>query len=771
MNDDFGVAEQHNSGPTRQPATALTEIDRLRLLEAIDRHFDGEELRTLCFELEVDYDSLPARGKINKARELIKYCERSRRLDRLVDLCRQKRPFVDWPAFIHPSQDAASPFKGLDFYDVDDAHLFFGRERLTLELVGHLRRHRFLAVVGASGSGKSSLVRAGLIPALKGDSPAGYEGELPSGSSSWPVHILTPTAQPLKELATRLTLNAESVRATTQLIDDMAQEPRSLDIALSRLAGQLRAERILLVIDQFEELFTLCHDEAERQAFVDNLVTAVKPESTGPAVIVITLRADFYGHCLQYSSFHKLLEQQQKVVGPMTAVELRQVIEMPAKSHGLTLEPGLVALFLRDVGASGDRAPEPGALPLLSHALLETWRRRDGQRLTLAGYHAAGGVQGAIARTADTTYQRLSSEQQRIARNIFLRLAELSDDAQDTRRRASLAELIPQGEQAAAVLEVLKLLADARLVTTHQETAEVAHEVLIREWPTLRRWLDENRAALHLQRQLTEAAQTWEAHDRRDSYLYRGTRLRIAQEAAMNSATPLSSLEQTFLDESQQAQIRRRQRNLDWQQQTRRSALGAAAGGALGVGLAIWLAYPNLYVYPMVLLVTIIVHAPLGAVAGVLLILSVDLVLNKIMAKGEQPAWRLGTAAALAGMPGLAFLMASHAIIMAPSFTFSTILLATTQGSLWGAGAGFGRAWLQRSNRPLWQLFPKLAMAWSLLFLLANPFGEALSYPDRSASLIILAVVGAIVPLFILGGAILMTKAWVNKVKERLVQE
>jgi energy-coupling factor transporter ATP-binding protein EcfA2 len=246
---------------------------------------------------------------------------------------------------------------------VPDADLFFGREALTAELVENLRHHRFLAVVGASGSGKSSVVRAGLIPALQGKLPPDFGGEVPAGSLSWPTHIFTPTSQPLKELATRLTMESESVRATTQLKDDMIQEPRSLDIALTRLASQLPAERILLVIDQFEELFTLCHDEAEQQAFVDNLVTAVKPESTGPAVIVITLRADFYGHCLQYRSFHKLLEQQQKIVGPMTAVELRQVIEMPAKSHGLTLEPGLVELFLRDVGASGDRPPEPGALP------------------------------------------------------------------------------------------------------------------------------------------------------------------------------------------------------------------------------------------------------------------------------------------------------------------------------------------------------------------------------------------------------------------------
>jgi energy-coupling factor transporter ATP-binding protein EcfA2 len=281
MNKKAGASEQTAASP-RGKAAALTELDRLRLLQAVSRYFSEEELRTLCYELEIDYDDLPARGKTNKARELIFHCERTRRLDDLITLCQEKRPLVDWPTFVRPNLDTLAPFKGLAFYDVADASLFYGREALTSELVEHLRHHRFLAVVGASGSGKSSVVRAGLIPALQGKLPPDFGGELPAGSLSWPTHIFTPTSQPLKELATRLTMESESVRATTQLIDDMIQEPRSLDIALTRLASQLPAERILLVIDQFEELFTLCHDEAEQQAFIDNLVTAVTPEATGP---------------------------------------------------------------------------------------------------------------------------------------------------------------------------------------------------------------------------------------------------------------------------------------------------------------------------------------------------------------------------------------------------------------------------------------------------------------------------------------------------------
>jgi formylglycine-generating enzyme required for sulfatase activity len=541
--------------PATQSVTQLTDIDRLRLLEAISQFYSQEELRTLCFELGVDYDDLPAQGKVNRARELIQQCERTYRLAALIEVCQQQRPLVNWPAFIRSSQDEPAPFKGLEHYDVHDADLFFGREAMTAELVEHLRRHRFLAVVGASGSGKSSLLRAGLLPALRKMWPEGTVQVLPPRNISWPAHILTPTAQPLKELATRLTQDAESVRAATQLMDDMVQDARSLDIALRRLASRQQTERTLLVIDQFEELFTLCRDEQERKAFVDNLATAVAPGTTGPAVIVIALRADFYAHCLQYGHLRPLLEQQQKIVGPMSAVELRQAIEMPAQRHGLQFEPGLVELLLRDVGATGGQSPEPGALPLLSHALLETWRRRDGHRLTLAGYHAAGGVQGAIAKTADTTYQQLSPNQQTIARNIFLRLTELSEGPQDTRRRASLSEIIPQQDDALAIIEILKLLVDARLVTTHEDTAEVAHEALIREWPVLRQWLDENRVGLRLQRQLTQAAQIWQDNNQDKSYLHRGARLTAARAGVKELGLDLTTAEKAFLQASARAEV------------------------------------------------------------------------------------------------------------------------------------------------------------------------------------------------------------------------
>ena len=389
-----------------------------------------------------------------------------------------------------PPTPGVSPFKGLEYFDEADVDLFFGREKLIAKLAGQLREHRFLAVVvGASGSGKSSLVRAGLVPALRRGEPL-VDGALPpQGSTHWPVHIITPTAHPLKALAASLTRNSESVTATTTLIDDLAHDSRSLDLAASRLLTQGQG-RLLLVVDQFEELFTLCADEAERRHFVENLMTATAPATDGPTTVVITLRADFYAFCAQYESLREAVAKRQEFIGPMTTDELRRAIEEPAKRGHWELEPGLVEVLLKDVGADGEGEPEPGALPLLSHALLETWNRRRGRKLTLRGYAESGGVSEAIAKTAGRTYAQLTPVGQTIARRIFVQLTELGEGTQDTRRRVALVDLTPKPEEASAVREVLKLLTDARLVTTDEKTAEVAHEALIREWPTLRGWLN-----------------------------------------------------------------------------------------------------------------------------------------------------------------------------------------------------------------------------------------------------------------------------------------
>ena len=451
-----------------------------------------------------------------------------------------------------PPEPGEPPFKGLSHYDIDDTHLFYGREELTAELVSRLKQEQFLAVVGASGSGKSSLVRAGLIPALRSGQTLADGSLPPQGSEKWPVHLMTPTARPLKALALSLTRGTASVRVTTALMDDLAQEPRSLDIYAEKLLADSPAQRLLLVVDQFEELFTQCRDEAEREAFVANLLTAATGNSGGSTIVVITLRADFYAHCARYDGLRELLEAHQAYIGQMPHWELRQAIQGPAAAGDWSFEQGLVDLLLHDVGANRNRKPEPGALPLLSHALLETWRRRCGRQMTFSSYAGTGGVRKAIAHTAEAVFNdELTAEQRPITRSIFVRLTELGVGTQDTRRRATLEELIPNSADAPAVEAVLGILADARLVTIGEGTAEVAHEALIREWPQLREWLDEDREGLRLHRQLTEAAQGWLTLDQDEGALYRGARLAQAAEWVQEHEDDPNPLEWEFLEASQ----------------------------------------------------------------------------------------------------------------------------------------------------------------------------------------------------------------------------
>ncbi len=438
------------------------------------------------------------------------------------------------------------PYKGMQFFDEADADSFVGREALSALLTRRVidllsdkesPHGRFLAVVGASGSGKSSLVRAGLVPMLRWEKT----------SADWEIHVLTPTAHPLENLAGVLTSESHSVTATAVLLDELEADARSLHLFARRKMGTGSNARILLVIDQFEELFTLCRSEHDRERFVGNLLSA-SAEPDGPVIVVIALRADFYAHCAAYERLREALASRQQYIGAMNSDEMRRMIEESAQRSRWELEPGLVDLLLRDVGG------EPGALHLLSHALLETWRRRRGRMMTLSGYASSQGVRGAIAETAETVFtDQFTREQQVIARRIFLRLTELGDEsnAVDTRRRATYEELILKSEEAEDTLAVLNALADARLITASETSVEVAHEALIREWPTLRGWLDENRDELRVHRQLTEASQMWHVSGQQTDLLYRGLRLDQAQAWAAAHPFEMNSLERAFLEESQ----------------------------------------------------------------------------------------------------------------------------------------------------------------------------------------------------------------------------
>jgi WD40 repeat protein/DNA-binding SARP family transcriptional activator len=432
------------------------------------------------------------------------------------------------------------PYMGLQHYNETDADYFFGREPLINLICTHITEgHPFIAIVGASGSGKSSLVRAGLIPTLN---PQGFKKNLPDaqvdGGHDWKIVLVNPTMHPLEALAMGLNQHLQTEIRSADLKENVHFLRRHL-LAI----GQ--ESRLLIVIDQFEELFTLCADELERRAFVDVLMSIADNGLEEHVHVVITLRADFYSYCGQYPNLREALTRAQIYIGPMSAEEVRRVIEEPARHGGWDFEPGLVELILRDVNR------EPGMLPLLSHALLETWRRRQGRTLTLQGYVKSGGVRGAIARTAETVFNlQLSSEQQQIAKNIFLRLTNLGEGVEGTRRRVMLAELLPAAREASAVQSVLKILSDARLITIDEDSVEVAHEALITEWPTLHKWLIEDREGLRLHRHLTEAAQAWLESDRDPSELYQGTRLSQAVEWSETYASDLSVLEQEFLSAS-----------------------------------------------------------------------------------------------------------------------------------------------------------------------------------------------------------------------------
>ncbi|GLZ29034.1 hypothetical protein Lesp02_12240 [Lentzea sp. NBRC 105346] len=370
------------------------------------------------------------------------------------------------------------PYAGLSAFGAQDADRFFGRDQLVRQLCELVAARRFTAVIGPSGSGKSSLLQAGLLHARA-------HGR--NGLETGPSVLITPGPRPMRRL--------------TGLDPDA-----------------------LLVVDQFEELFTVCRDAEERARFVAAL---------GEHHVVIGVRADFYAHCAQYPDLVEVLREGQLLVGPMTTDELRSAIIDPATRAGCRVEHALVAKVIED--ATG----QPGVLPLVSHALLETWRRRKGNLLTLVGYRTAGGITDAIARTAETAYESLSPDRREIARDVFLRLVALGEGTEDTKRRLSLTEL---DDDASAVLEHL---AQARLVTVDRTSVEITHEALIRCWPRMRAWLDEDREGLRRHRELTAATDAWEALDRDPGTLYRGVRLALARELPR-----LTTREREFVDAS-----------------------------------------------------------------------------------------------------------------------------------------------------------------------------------------------------------------------------
>ncbi|HVR96884.1 MAG TPA: TIR domain-containing protein, partial [Thermoanaerobaculia bacterium] len=488
--------------------------------------------------------------------------------------------------------EGSCPYRGLQVFDVGDSLFFFGREALTGWLLDKLRPtpsdNRFLAIVGPSGSGKSSLARAGLLASLK-------SGEIP-GSDAWPAAVFKPGAQPLESLAVALARAvhaADTPSALRELIRDLEKEARMLHLT-TRLALRDAPEdrRLVVLVDQFEEVFTLCQEEAQRRALIESLLHAATA-AEGRTVVVLTLRSDFYGRCAAHPDLAAALSDRQVLVGTMAPEELRRAIERPAELAGCELEPGVVDLLLRDVEG------EPGCLPLLEHALLQLWLRRKGRRLTHEAYRLLGGVNGALESHAEGVYASFAEEAKETCRRVFLRLVQVDEAGGATKRRLAQDSLVlaadPEAERQAAAT-VLSRLVDERLLTSEaageekRPTVELAHEALLTAWKRLRDWIDADRQDLRLRRRLDEAVGEWLGSGREPSYLLSGARLAQVEEWAGRHPGELSPEGQGFLA----ASVSQREAELAKKRRQRRtamiavSAVGAAAMIAAAAMLWLW---------------------------------------------------------------------------------------------------------------------------------------------------------------------------------------
>jgi WD40 repeat protein len=440
-----------------------------------------------------------------------------------------------------PAVDLRNPYKGLRAFSEGDADDFFGREALTAEIVARLETSRFLAVVGPSGSGKSSVVHAGVLPALR-------RGAL-DGSADWHVITLTPGMYPLEELEAALLRIA--VNPPASLIEQLERDERGLRRAVRRILPPDGGE-LLLVLDQLEEVFTLVTDESERGHFLGLLERAVgDPQSR--LRVVATMRADFYDRPLLYRGFAELLRDRVATVTPLSPEELERAVAGPAGLAGVTLEPGLLAQIVADV------LDQPGALPLLQYALTELFEMREGRVLTRRAYDALGGVAGALARRAEELYADLEPNAQEATRQLFLRLVTLGEAA-DTRRRIERSELASLDVDQPALDTAIerfggstRLLSFDRDARTGAPTLEIAHEALLGQWGRLRDWIDEAREDIHAHRQLVAAALEWDESGRDASFLLRGSRLARVEAWAGESRLAQTELERSYLAASLEA--------------------------------------------------------------------------------------------------------------------------------------------------------------------------------------------------------------------------
>jgi DNA-binding XRE family transcriptional regulator/Tol biopolymer transport system component len=484
-----------------------------------------------------------------------------------------------------------SPYRGLAAFEEADAGFFFGREAATAQVLERMSRllagAGLLVLSGVSGAGKSSLLRAGVLPRLRG-----YGLAAAPGAACWPCVVFTPTRAPLDELALRVAVLAGTDASAVRR--GLAADPEGFALparqaALARPAGpaggfdglapgrgQPSPQRLLLVVDQFEELFTQCAEEGQRRAFITALHAAATArhglDQPPAALVVLGVRADFEARCADYPELAGPV-QDRYLVTAMTGRQLRMAITEPAKKADSGVDDDLVEVLLAEVRTGQPGTSGAGVLPLLSHALDQAWRSRAGQAVTLADYERTSGIDGAVAASAQRVYDRLSPAQQAAARQVFLRLTATSPEGADTADRATRAELTQGRSPAEAedVAAVLEAFAAERLLTLAADTVELSHEVLLTAWPLLRdTWLADTHADRIVRTRLHTTAADWERHARDRSYLYAGTLLQAAAGTAARIGAdpgrhpPLGQTERDFLHASDRAHRRtvRRRRGL-----------------------------------------------------------------------------------------------------------------------------------------------------------------------------------------------------------------
>jgi DNA-binding SARP family transcriptional activator/WD40 repeat protein len=452
-----------------------------------------------------------------------------------------------------PSEPLRNPYKGLRAFAEDDAPDFHGREALIDDLLQRIASQRLVTVVGPSGSGKSSVVRAGLIPALR----AGVLAD----SRDWLVTDMFPGSYPFEEL--EAALSRVAVRTPAGMLSELSQPNGLLRVSKQILPGD--DSTLLIVIDQFEELFSTVRSEETRRLFLENLISVAADERSRVRVMT-TIRADFLDRPLAYADFAEAIAEGIVTVGPPTRDGLAQAVSAPARIVGLDLEPGLVSRIISDVEG------EPGMLPLLQYALTEMFAHRERSTLTIAGYEATGGVAGALGRRAEELYQGLSAAGMTATREVFLRLVSVDELGTVTRRRARQADLVSLTVDRTGLESVLKAFAGFRLLTfdrdpvTRGPTVEVAHEALLTEWSRLKGWVEEARESLILGRRVGESTQEWIESKEDPSYLLRGVRLEDVESWASRADVVLTSDESRYIaasitqraTESENARKRRR---------------------------------------------------------------------------------------------------------------------------------------------------------------------------------------------------------------------